>query len=283
MRQISSGLAGHLCAELTTLAELVKITREDGGIVAMTTHDADIVYDGVTYRADGSFSTADALTAGVALMADGFDIIGVLESSGITESDIDSGLYDHARIDVSLCNWADITQGVLCLRTGWLGTIERKNGTYSAALRGLGDLLSRRIGQTYTPECRYDLGEAKCGIDCAALSVVGAATGVVDRRHFYDSARGEESGYFDCAKMTWTSGLNAGASVEVKTWNGEDNVFTLWLPLAFDIAVGDAYVVTPGCDKRFSTCKARFGNVVNYGGFPHLPGLSRILLYPDGR
>lgn len=283
MRQVSSAFAEHLGSELTTLAELIKITREDGVVVAMTTHDADVVYDGVTYRADGSFSTEDSLTSDVALKADGFEIVGVLGGGGIAEADVDAGLYDHARVDFFLCNWANPAQGALCLRTGWLGSVERRDGAYVAALRGLGDLLSRSLGQTYTPECRHDFGDSRCGLDSQALAVSGSVTGLIDRRRFYDTARFEESGFFSCAKMTWTSGLNAGASVEVKDWDAQSKVFTLWLALPFESSVGDSYVVTPGCDKRFSTCKARFSNVVNYGGFPHLPGLSRILLYPDGR
>jgi uncharacterized phage protein (TIGR02218 family) len=26
------------------------------------------------------------------------------------------------------------------------------------------------------------------------------------------------------------------------------------------------------CDKQFSTCKAKFDNVANFRGFPHVPG-----------
>jgi uncharacterized phage protein (TIGR02218 family) len=42
---------------------------------------------------------------------------------------------------------------------------------------------------------------------------------------------------------------------------------------------GDAVVVTAGCDKSFSTCKAKFGNGLNFRGFPHLPGNDRAYEY----
>jgi uncharacterized phage protein (TIGR02218 family) len=38
------------------------------------------------------------------------------------------------------------------------------------------------------------------------------------------------------------------------------------------ISVGDTFVVTAGCDKRFATCRDRFSNTVNFRGFPHIPG-----------
>jgi len=31
-------------------------------------------------------------------------------------------------------------------------------------------------------------------------------------------------------------------------------------------------IATAGCDKRIETCTARFGNAINYRGFPHMPG-----------
>jgi uncharacterized phage protein (TIGR02218 family) len=46
------------------------------------------------------------------------------------------------------------------------------------------------------------------------------------------------------------------------------------------IASGDAFVVTAGCDKAFATCHGRFSNVVNFRGFPHIPGNDFVMTYP---
>jgi hypothetical protein len=35
-----------------------------------------------------------------------------------------------------------------------------------------------------------------------------------------------------------------------------------------------------GCDRRLTTCRDRFDNVVNFRGFPHIPGNDFILKYP---
>ena len=40
----------------------------------------------------------------------------------------------------------------------------------------------------------------------------------------------------------------------------------------YDREIADDFTVTAGCDKQFPTCKAKFDNVVNYRGFPHIPG-----------
>ena len=35
-----------------------------------------------------------------------------------------------------------------------------------------------------------------------------------------------------------------------------------------------------GCDRRLATCRARFDNVANFRGFPHIPGNDFVLRYP---
>ena len=266
MKSISPALQSHLSAELTTLAYLVKITRADGVVKGFATHDRDLTIGGVTYKADGAM-TPSAIAHSSGLATDNLDITGMLNDADITEQDIDAGLYDSARIDLFVCNWNDLTQGVMQLRRGWIGQIARTGTHYTAELRGLHDLLQRPIGATYTPECRYDLGDARCTVNLAPLTVTGNVTNVTDATHFTDTARVAADGLYAYAKLTWTSGANAGLASDVKAWDSATQSFTLWLPTPNPVQIGDAYSVASGCDKRFSTCATRFANAVNFGGW----------------
>ena len=107
------------------------------------------------------------------MATDNLEVTGILDSDDIADADIEAGLYDHARIDVYACNWADLTQGTVQLRRGWLGEVTRAGAHYVAELRGLHDLLQRPVGAYYTPECRYDLGDANCTINLAPITVTG--------------------------------------------------------------------------------------------------------------
>ena len=280
MKTASPALQAHLEAELSTLATMVKLTRKDGVVMGFTSHDRDLVLSGVTYKAQGGFS-ASALESRQGLSTDNLEIAGVIGADGLAESDLRAGVYDHARLDVYLCNWADLSQGTMQLRRGWIGEVQLKGGQYLAEVRGLHDLLQRPIGSTFTPECRHQLGDARCGLSLAALTVTGSVTLVSDASLFYDSARSEADATFAYGLLTWLSGANAGLSMEVKSFAGQR--FTLWLPMPHDIAEGDQYQVTRGCDHRYETCRSVFGNLLNFGGFPHLPGVDRILNYPDAR
>lgn len=281
MKNISNALSAHLGQELTTLAELVRITRRDGVVVAFTSHDADLVFGDVTYHADGAFS-ADKLIQNTELKARDFEVVGLMDSDLIDENDLVTGLYDHARVDVFLCNWADLSQGTLHIRRGWLGEVSVSGGRYAAGLRGFHDLLTRKVGEAYTPECRFCFGDARCAVDKASYTFSGFVTATQDARTFFDTTQTQASGAFDNGLLTWTSGASAGLGCEVCTWDLSTGCMTLWLPMTKTISYGDTYEVVAGCDKRFSTCRTRFGNAVNYGGFPYLPGIGKIMEYPDG-
>ncbi|MBV8061588.1 MAG: DUF2163 domain-containing protein [Alphaproteobacteria bacterium] len=279
MKNITPTLAAHLTSECTTLAWLIKLTRRDGTVIGFTTCDKPLTVAGVTYQADGAI-TASAMTSSDKLATDNLEINGILSDAGLDDADIEAGLYDHARVDVYVCNWADLTQGVVQMRRGWLGQIVRSGVQYVAELRGLHDNLQRVIGDYYTAECRHDLGDSGCGVVLATQTVTGSVTLVADNATFGDTTRTEGEGVFNYGKLIFTSGANQGLSMEVKGWTALTQTFVLWLPMPNPIQVGDTYSVYSGCDKRLSTCRDKFSNVVNFSGFPYLPGVGNILKYP---
>jgi hypothetical protein len=80
------------------------------------------------------------------------------------------------------------------------------------------------------------------------------------------------SGYFDYGLITFTSGLNNGLSMEVKSY--VPGSMNLQLGMPFTVTVGDTYSMTAGCNNAYTTCHDRFSNVVNFRGFPNIPGVS---------
>lgn len=280
MKNLSAALADHLAAECTTLAYLVKLTRTDGVVRAYTNHDNDLVVDGVTYKADGAFNPT-ALVSSSALSSDNLALNGMVSAADLSADDLAAGRYDQACCDLYLCNWADLTQGVLQLRRGWLGTVKLQGGQYSAMLLGLHDRLQHGFGDFYTATCRYQLGDSGCTVALAPYTVTGSVTAATGTTQFTDSANGAPAGWFDGGQIVWLSGALAGLTAEVQQWAGGQ--FTLWLPLSAVPAIGDNYRAVAGCDKRLSSCRDKFNNILNFGGFPHLPGVDKILAYPDSK
>jgi uncharacterized phage protein (TIGR02218 family) len=67
----------------------------------------------------------------------------------------------------------------------------------------------------------------------------------------------------------------------VRSWDAATGMLSLFLPALYPIQAGDTCTIRPGCDKSFGTCQAKFDNVANFRGFPHVPGTDQVLSYPD--
>jgi uncharacterized phage protein (TIGR02218 family) len=59
------------------------------------------------------------------------------------------------------------------------------------------------------------------------------------------------------------------------------NTVTIQMPIV-GMAVGDAVTIAPGCAKDIITCRDKYANVANFGGFPQLPAASSNPFKPDG-
>lgn len=80
--------------------------------------------------------------------------------------------------------------------------------------------------------------------------------------------------FFTYGRVVFTTGLNANVAREIKshTLSGGQAQLTLQEPFPFTVGGGDTALLEAGCDRRLLTCNSRFNNVVNFRGFPHLPG-----------
>ncbi len=273
MKTISASLKNHLQQDVTTLATCWKITRRDGTVMGFTDHDKNLAVSGVNYLAATGF-TPTSIESSSSLSVDNLDVEGVLDSSAITEEDLLAGRYDFAQVDVFMVNHADVSQGTLSLRTGWLGEISVKGSQFVAEIRGIAQHLSQSVGALYAPACRASLGDSRCKVALVPHTKTGTVTAVNGAGIFTDGTRTDVAGYFAGGVVTFTSGDNVGLSMEVKEFAAGKFILALALPHA--IAVGDGYSAIAGCDKRLETCIGRFGNALNFRGEPHVPGSDRL-------
>lgn len=164
---------------------------QNGTVYGFTDHPEDLVVDGVIYRAATGF-TPSAVVGTNTLAVDNMEVQGMLNSDGITEGDLNAGLWDYAEIFIFQVNYADLTMGQLKLARGRLGEVTSKRNDFVAELRGLTDAYSRMIGELYSPACRAQLGDSRCGIDLSTHTVTGTVQAVsADGRVIGDSARTE--------------------------------------------------------------------------------------------
>lgn len=284
MRTIDPALQAHLDSRATTLAWCWKVIKANGAAIAFTNHDRDLIFDSVTFQADSGLSGTE-LEESLGLSVDNMDLEGAIKSDEISEADIASGVYDNAIVEVWLVNWADVTQRFL-IKRGRIGEITRGDYGFQAEFRSLSADFAQPVGRLYQYTCDAIVGDSRCGVNLSdtafrASGVVASASGrVVFRTNDLGSF---ERDWFSFGIVTFTSGANAGRMSEIKSHgvSASDQLIVLWAALPFDIAVGDAFTITAGCDKTFRTCKAKFNNASNFRGFPHIPDEEVVIRYPN--
>jgi len=282
MRTVPSALQAKLDSGVTTLARCWLITRNDGVTQGFTDHDEDVVLDSVTCRAASGLGGSEA-TQNFGLSVDSSAFSGALADDTLNEDDLAAGRYDGAAAELWLTDWSEPELRVL-LAKGTLGEVKREGLAFTAELRGLTQQLAQDTGRLYATTCSADLGDLRCKIDLGDPAYAGSGTVATVDATSSITVSGLDSfddGWFTAGKLTFTSGANAGLAVEVKIHRKDAGVtLELWQAMAQPIAPGDAFTVTAGCDKQFPTCHDKFANVVNFRGFPHIPGNDFVISYP---
>ncbi len=462
-KRVSDALKQHLSSRATSLCTCWRITRTDGAVYAFTDHDQNLVVGGTLYQASTGY-TRSAMSSAETLQVDNLEVTGFLDAAVISERDLKVGLFDYAAVQIFMVNWADPGQGMLRLRSGWLGEVlVPPTGVFRAEIRGLTQALTVNTGEQYSPICRADLGDRRCKVpikpafwtpntavsasavnptfvadtstvgdlqvlavyqctaggttgpaipafnpavgsvttesggvawtstppwrgvgvvagvashsrftasglssapsaadtqatvtfrgpagyslgikvtigdqsrvfhvpdtsnaldsvaylvaaitaehDATAFPALASASNTVDDVHAvligkvnpndrgtveklndagnvvtvnnFANAYSEGDPYFAGGLVEWKSGLNVNRAMEIKSYSPATGDLQLFLGMPLPIAVGDRFYWQPGCDKTRETCRYRFNNMANFRGEPDLPGLDRMLKYPD--
>lgn len=270
MRDIPPDLAAHLESAATTLCRCWSLTRRDGLVLGFTDHDRPLTFAGITFAAATGLEAAEA-TSELGFAVGGGDVAGALAATGLNESDLARGLYDDARMRIWLVNWAEPAQRAL-LDEGFVGEVRRGESSFTAEVRSFAKAFDEERGRLYLRSCAADLGDARCGVAVAdATATVAESDGRLVLS--IEGLGSYAEGHFTGGRLIFTAGANAGFASEVKRHGLESGraVIQLWQAAPAPIRPGDVFSVTPGCDKSFATCRAKFGNGVNFRGFPHMP------------
>ena len=283
MKTFSPALRAHLAGGVTTLCTCWRIRRGDGMVLGFTDHDRSIDFDGVSHEPTTGLDASDAV-AHAGLQVGGLEVAGAFSSERISESELEAGLYDNARVEAWLVNWAAPDERHRML-VGSIGEVRRDGPAFTAEIRSLAHALDQERGRIFRATCDADLGDARCKVSLASTewtAIAGVLTTDGFAKVTAEIPGPRPTGFFDGGSLMFTSGANAGRRSEVLRHlrDGAGDHLELWQRMVEPIASGDGFTVSAGCDKRFETCRERFDNIENFRGFPHMPGNDFALSYP---
>lgn len=270
MRELPAALADALASGTTTHCQCWKLTRKDGVSLGFTDHDRDITISGFLFEAASGIDAA-SVEAETGLASVGGEINGALTSARIRPEDIEAGRYDGAELRRWLVDWnAPALDFLMDIVT--IGEIRRRDGTFIAETNNALHALDAEQGRLFSSTCPAELGDAACGFNLVqspfTLTVVVNAT---DGRHVLSAAAfaNGNPGLYSRGRIRVLTGANAGVTMPIREHQGD--TLRLWQGLPAELAAGDQVIVIAGCDKRFATCRDRFGNALNFRGFPLIP------------
>lgn len=280
MRDISVEMQARLYSGATFMCRCWMVERRDGVRFGFTDHDRDLSFDGMEFRADSGMDSS-VLEASTGLSVDNAQAIGALSGDSLNEADIMAGKFDSASVSHWLVDWQDTSLRSLLFR-GFLGEIRRGTDAFEVELRGIGEALNQPMGRSYLRECDRVFGDEKCGIDVSDPTISADVTvlSAEGKRQFtFAGLGGFDVGWFANGRIIWASG--EASLIKADRMVGAVRVVELWEEVRLPVTSGEVARVIAGCDMRAGTCGSKFGNFLNYRGFPHMPGEDWVTAYPS--
>jgi uncharacterized phage protein (TIGR02218 family) len=290
-RTIVAGLATHLATRRANLARCVRLDLRDGTSLGITDRDVNLsvnLGDGaITYRADVGILPSD-IELKVGLEADNLEIRGPI-SATVTRAAILGGRYDRATVRVFDVRRTNLAQFLRLLK-GKVSQARVEGSEFVLEVRSLADSFNQTIGRILSPICSWDFGvfdppHSRCM--ATPQTWEGEVTAVGDdlmtlEVTFTSPIPTAEDALL--GHITFASGSSPPAPLDnlppVEVFSYDPPIMVLYAPLVEAPTIGDVFTLTEGCDKTRPTCKLK-DQILNFGGFPEVPGTDAYLKYPS--
>lgn len=276
-RTVSGALAAHLATRAHKRATMLRLDLRDGASIGITNHDQDLTFAGVggslAYAASTGIFPSD-LTLSAALEADSFEVTGPI-GAVVTLPALLGGRFNRARARLFMVNWDDLTQGSIALMAGSVAEARPEGGKFVFEIRSDADRFNQVVGELITPYCSGR--HATCCVQIAD-ELPTTLDVVVDDFHITVDAVIDPDDYLH-GRLWFTGGALAGM-LPVEIVGGAGSTLELFTPLPAPPTAGDALTLKEGCDRTRAMCRDRFGNAINFRGFPEVPGTDQVLRYP---
>lgn len=241
--------------------ELYRFTR-GLTIWTYTTADVAIVYNGETYvpqtmRRGELAQNNEQTNAVLDLYLDPSIDVAAQFVSGGTPAPTSVTLIRRHRDDPTVSE-----QAVIFI--GQVGSVEFNTGEAHFTCVPFQRALERKIPRIlYQTTCNHMLYDQFCTVDPTPFTNAGAITAIVGRVLTVPAAASQPDGYYNGGY------LRDGDNFAFIQTHTTTQLLLLNLPPSF--LVGDAIKMTAGCDRRQSTCVAKFNNLPNFMGWPYIP------------
>lgn len=168
-----------------------------------------------------------------------------------------------------------IHRGVADSVVVWVGRVLGcKWGTADASLQTESSSTSRkRLGlrRRYSLSCPHVLYGLGCNVSRLAFKTLGTVGAISENVITVGEASGQPDGYWNGGYIFWQAAAGEVDYRMVDTHVGSTLTLTFKV---HGMSVGNTVDLFPGCNHTMDHCENRFGNILNYGGWPFQPEIN---------
>lgn len=252
--------------------------------------------EAITFATGETFEAQDGMDGSAEQRRDKFrganrDVRGLISDSQITDADLMAGLYVGAIVDEYLVDTRAAEIAPISTTRYYIQGTSFDGATWTAEVDGIGTQYSKPVGEYWGPVCRsevFDTGPGKCNLSTAGFEEIVTIDIIVNPRLSFTVTTSNplwtEAGYGQDGRISFITGNNAGfvSRIRVYTTGGGAAGVGIQNKTPYDIQVGDAVAMLPGCNKQSigtsgspAHCRTRFNNIVNFQGEAFIPGGDR--------
>jgi len=263
--------------ELETVATFWRIIRNDGVCLGFTSHNRDLIFDGLLHRASpGMLPSAIRRTAELA--RESLEVEGILSHDGIRAEDLRQGRFDSSRIKIGVVDWENFDRTILF--HGELANINGNGEQFEAELVSAKVALEVDVVPRTSPTCRAVFCDNACQLNSISFSHLAIVASVDLHMNAIALSSAPPPTNLLHGYLRWLDGPHAGLRMDIL--DSDASGIQLGEQLDAAIPIGTHVLVFEGCDHTLSTCGARFGNAKNFQGEPFLPGNDLLARYSTG-
>ena len=285
------------------VSDLITVTLQNGTTLTYCSGPVNIVYLGSTYTAGGKpdgtafggpyWDRRDnkakvVWRVGTAVDQLVIDVIpGAAQVGNMSFMNaIRVGLFDNAdfqlrRLFMPSSAYGTVLSsncGVLMFQ-GSVGLIDVDRAVATFTIDDYRQLLNLQMPKwLFAPTCQNTLYDANCTVVESSFASSGfIASGSSFAQVAFSTTNssgitGQVSGYFDNGKIVVNTGLNAGLSFAISSWNQITETISFTSPAPFTFSTTDSVTAYPGCDRSTGAggC-TKFNNLPNFRGMPYIP------------
>lgn len=262
--------------QLETVATFWRVLRRDGVTMGFTTHDGNLLFDGLSHRAAPGMIPS-AIRRSADFEPDSAEVQGALSHDSISAADLAAGRFDGARVLIGLVDWETLERHILY--RGAIGMVSEEAGHFTAELQSRKAELQRDPIPRTSPGCRAAFCGPGCTLSAARFSHAGQLTAWNAADNAVTLTTTATLANLIGGTLRWFDGPHAGQAMGITAVTG--GALVLDTPLDTSLTAGMRVDLRQGCDHTLATCAARFANAVNFQGEPFLPGNDLITRYPS--